>query len=161
MVPCAAWQVMYRPEVVIPRIASQWRVSHRKKEGRETGLPHALKIRAGSITPVVTAAISTTSTSAAPAAETASRALLTRPGHVHGQRTALDLEPVQGFDGRLRRFIRRHRDEGETAGAARGAIQHQIGFDHCAVLGEQVLEFVFGNLEMEVPDEEFVLHADS
>jgi len=113
---------------------------------------------ATTVSATAAAATTTTTTAAittAPATTTAAAAgtLFARPGDIDVQSAAAQFLAVQCIDGFLGLLGRAHRDEGEPARAACGPVGNQIGFLNGAVRREGVLQVVFGDFEVEVPDE--------
>src|SRR5262252_1106193 len=106
----------------------------------------------GSIAVATSASVTTSATTTITAAATAG-ALFARPGNVDIESTPAQLFTVQCVDGFLRLFGCAHGYEGEAARTACGPVSDKIGFDDCAMGGEGVLEFVFGDFEVNVPDE--------
>jgi hypothetical protein len=102
----------------------------------------------------------TPSTSATTAAATAStRPLFASAGDVYSQVAPVHICAIQGADGFLGLFLGAHRNKGEPARPAGGAIHHQVRFENGAVRGESVLEIVFGGVEGEISDKQFIIHA--
>ena len=63
---------------------------------------------------------------------------------------------------RVNRFLsllrRAHSNEPKPARPASGPVHHQVGFEHCTVGGERVLQVVFGDVETKVPYKQFCTH---
>jgi len=60
---------------------------------------------------------------------------------------------VKHLNGLFRIFLRTHFDEGESAGAARHTILHDINRHHNTGLREIILQVVFRRREGEITDE--------
>ena len=135
------------------------------REGKQTGgrpqfSPRCLTVLvvSKSLTISVTAAVSAPAASAVPTPATATTAttagtLFARPGDVDVQGTSAQFLPVQGVDGFLRLFRGAHRHEGKAARTPGVAVGNEVGLDDSAVSGKGVLQVVFGDFEVEVPDE--------
>jgi hypothetical protein len=116
---------------------------------------------------VATLTTATPAAAAIPAATTATptiaaattRAFFTSAGDIHSEVTAVQISAIHGTDGLLSFFLCAHGNEGETARPAAGAIGHEVGFEDGAVCGESVLEIVFGGVEGEISDKQFIIHA--
>src|SRR5262245_51266464 len=100
----------------------------------------------------------TVATVSAATAAAARNTLFARTGNVDRQGTAVELGPVQGFDGLLSLFRRAHGDEPEAAGAARHAVHHQVGLQHRAVGGKRVLEIVLSGFEGKISYKQLGAH---
>jgi len=112
------------------------------------------------VAPAATAATpasSTTTVTTAPAAA-ATGMLFPRPGNIDRYGPPAQLFAVQGVDGFLRLFRRAHGYETEAAWPTGGPVSNQIGFDYRAVRRKGVLQVVFGDFEVEVPNEQFGAH---
>jgi hypothetical protein len=120
-----------------------------------TTTPTVAPVATTEITAGTTVAAATTTT----AARTA-RAFFLGTGNVDRKRPVIQLGAIHGLDGFLGFLGRRHGDEGKTAGTARHAIHHQVGFQHRAVGGERFLQVVFGSIEGNVPYKQFIAHVD-
>jgi hypothetical protein len=101
----------------------------------------------------MTASVSAPATATTITVSAAARAFLTRPGDVNAQSAAAQIFAIQGVDGLLRCLRRIHRYKGEPTRAARGSVSNEIGLDDRAIGGEGVLQVVFRDFEVEVPDE--------
>lgn len=101
-----------------------------------------------------------TATATAAAEATAAGTLLTFAGDVDGECAAIEIAAVHAVDGLLGVLCGGHGDEAEAARAAGHAVHHDGDLEDGAVLGEGVLEVVFGGLERKVPDKQLVAHAD-
>jgi hypothetical protein len=90
---------------------------------------------------------------------TTTRAFFASSGDVYSQVAPVHVGAIQGADGFLGFFLRTHRNKSESAWPAGGAVHHQVRFDDRAVGGESVLEIVFGGVEGEISDKQFIIHA--
>jgi hypothetical protein len=110
-------------------------------------------------------AISTTATTTAAAtaipATTAAAAgpFFTRPGDVNSEVPPVQTGAIHCIHGLLGFFLGAHGDESESARPAAVAVGHEIGLEDGAVRGESVLQIVFGGVEGEVSDKQFIIHA--
>ena len=106
-------------------------------------------------------ALATTAATATAAATTAAstRAFFAGPGNINGEVAPVQVGAVQGIHGFLGFFLGAHGDESEAAGPAAVAIGHEVGFENGAVRGESVLEIVFGGVEGEISNKQFIIHA--
>jgi hypothetical protein len=105
-------------------------------------------------------AATTPATAAIPAATaTAAGPFFARPGNVNSEVPPVQAGAIQGIHGFLGFFLGAHGDESESARAAAVAIRHEIGFEDRAVRGESVLQIIFGGVEGEISDKQFVIHA--
>src|SRR6266404_6300532 len=93
------------------------------------------------------------------AAATAGRTLFARPGDVDGEGASVNGFAIHRLDGLLRLLGRAHGDETEPARTAGGPVGHQVGFGDRAVGGEGILQVVFGGVEGNVSDEQFITHV--
>jgi hypothetical protein len=109
---------------------------------------------AGSIAVATAATVSASAaaTMTAPATPAAG-ALFSRPGDVNGQSAATQVFAIHGAYGFLSLLGRTHRHKAETPRASSGPVCGHIGFDDRAVRGKGVLQVVFRDFEVEVPDE--------
>jgi hypothetical protein len=80
-------------------------------------------------------------------------------GDVYSQVAPVHVGAIQSADGFLGLFLGAHRNKSEPARPAGGAIHHQVRFENGAVRGESVLEIVFGGVEGEISDKQFIIHA--
>jgi len=112
----------------------------------------ALPVLRCSIPPVAPAAVAAaTSTippptaTAATAAVAAAAAATLRFGSrlVHGEISTFERGAIHGLDGFLRLLGRAHGDEAESARPIIETVHHDVGFHHCAVGGESVLQVIF------------------
>lgn len=126
-----------------------------KRRGPVHPNPAVLRKRI-SVALAATAAAAVFTTSAATAAAT--RAVFARTGDIDGEGAAADVLAVQGINGLLRLLGRAHGHEAKAAGAAGHAVHHQVGLDHRAVRRKGVLEVIFGGVEREVSDKQFIFH---
>lgn len=101
----------------------------------------------GSVTASAIAATAI-STSAA-----AARAFFPGPGNVHCQSASTQCFAIHRFNSLLRLFRCAHGNKGEAAGAAGSPVGRQVGFQNTAVCRKGVLQFVFSDFVVEVPDE--------
>jgi hypothetical protein len=109
-----------------------------------------------------TAATAATATPAAtiPAASAATaRPLFASPGNINSEIPPVEARAVHGTDCFLGFFFGAHGDESESARPAALAIGHQVGFEDGAVRGESVLKIVFGGVEGEISDKQFIIHS--
>lgn len=111
-----------------------------------------------------TAATTATTTTAAAAAipattTTTAGPFFARPGNINSEVPPVQARAVHGIHGLLGFFLGAHGDESESARAAAFAISHEIGFEDGAVRGERVLKIVFGGVEGEISDKQFIIHA--
>jgi hypothetical protein len=112
--------------------------------------------------PALTTATSATTAAPAMAATTTAattRAFFTSAGDVYSQVAPVHVGAIQGADGFLGLFLGAHRNKSKSARPAGGAVHHQVRFDDRAVGGESVLEIVFGGVEGEISDKQFIIHA--
>ena len=84
-------------------------------------------------------------------AERTARAIL---GHVHAQRTALEVLAVELADGLLRLLLVRELDEREAARPAGGAIDRNGDVDDVAGCSEDALQLMLGRVVGKVPHED-------
>jgi hypothetical protein len=107
------------------------------------------------------AAAPTITTSTAPTATSSSTiaALRTRAGFVDGQVATLERMAIQGVRRCFGLFPGGHGDKGESSGTATHAIQHEVDFVHGAVLGEEILEFVLGDVVGKISYEQLIAHG--
>jgi hypothetical protein len=68
-------------------------------------------------------------------------------GFVDSQFAAIMALAVQGVDGAPAFFGAAHGDEGEAARAAGHAVRDHVGFGDMTVLGEELVQVLFGGLE--------------
>ena len=107
-----------------------------------------------------TAATTTAAAAAIPAATaTAARPFFASAGYINSEIAPVQISAIHGTDGFLGFFFSAHGDESESARAAALAIGHEVGFEDGAVRGESVLEIVFGGVEGEISDKQFIIHA--
>jgi len=99
---------------------------------------------------VAAAATTTAAAAAEAAAAAAARTFLTWTSFVHFQRSAVDLEAVQFFNGRFAFFSILHLDEAKATGATSLSIGHVSCTGDAPELDEQVLKFPVGQREREV-----------
>ena len=92
------------------------------------------------------------------ATATTSGAFFTRPGGIDSEGATIHLHAVHGADCGLSLGVSAHGDEREAAGAASGAIHHEVGLEDGAVGGESVLQVIFGGVEGNVSNKQFVIH---
>jgi hypothetical protein len=81
-------------------------------------------------------------------------------GNINRQCAVIQLGTVHGLDGLLSFFRGGHGHKCETAGTARHAIHHQIGFQHRAVGGKGLLKIVFSSVEGNIPYKQFITHVE-
>jgi hypothetical protein len=110
-------------------------------------------------TAATTTAISATAAAIPAAAATTTGAFFARAGNIHREVSPVEAGAIQGIHGFLGFFLCAHGDESESARPAAVAIGHEIGFEDRAVRGESVLQIVFGGVEGEVSDKQFIIHA--
>jgi hypothetical protein len=114
-------------------------------------------------TTTTTAPATTTISAAAPAIPAAPAAttgpFFARPGNINSEVPPVQAGAIQGSHGFLGFFLGTHGDESESAGPAAVAIGHEIGFENGAMRGESVLQIVFGSVEGEISDKQFIIHA--
>ena len=84
--------------------------------------------------------------------------VLSRARFVDRESATIELFAMQRLDRGVSAFLGFHGDESETAGPAAEPIHNQIHFQDGAVLGEHVLELVFGGVEREISDKQFSAH---
>ena len=108
------------------------------------------KMSSRSVPVATSAAVSATATAASPAA---SGTLFPGPGDVDVYCPTAQVLAIHALDGFLRLFRRAHRYESEPARPAGRPVGDEIGFQDSAEGGEGVLEVVFSDLKVEVPDE--------
>lgn len=65
---------------------------------------------------------------------------------------------VEGRGGGIRCFLGAHGDEGEAPRLAAHPIEHEIHLGNGAVLGEEILKIVFGDVVGEISHVEFCVH---
>jgi hypothetical protein len=90
---------------------------------------------------------------------TTTRTFFARARHIYRQIPAIHISAVQRSHRLLRFFLRAHRNEAESARAARGAVGHQVGFEHSAVDGKSILEIIFSRVKRKVSNKQFVIHS--
>jgi hypothetical protein len=106
------------------------------------------------VTSTLTRSISAVASSTvASSALAATAALFFRARFIDGEVAAAEVGAVHRLNRFLRLFRRAHRDESETARPASGTVHHEIRFYDRAVGRKGVLQVVFANLEVEIPDE--------
>jgi hypothetical protein len=122
-------------------------------------------VAAAAITAIATATTTTaaeitarTTTATATAAPTAGT-FFPRTGDIYRQGATIEIFAVQSFDRLLRFLGTAHGDEGETAGAARHAIHHDVGLHHGAAGGKRVLEIVFSGFEGKISHKQLCAHV--
>ena len=93
-----------------------------------------------------------------PTATAAGGAHLARTGFIDGERAAFHVFAGHGLNGRVRAFRRRHGDEGKAARSAGGSVSHEIDLTYWAEWDEEILQIVFGDIEGEIPHEQFCIH---
>ena len=128
------------------------------RRSRLPGLRHMVLNRLIARTLAASAAATipvTTAPAAAAATATTTAALFTRSGFVDGECAAFHVFAGHAFNGRLRPFGRGHGDKGEAARAAGGTVGHEIDLIHRAEWDEKILQIVFGDIEGEIPHEQF------
>ncbi len=110
-----------------------------------------------SVAVTTTTAVATASTAAraavAASAATTPGPLFPGPGDVNGQGATSHIFAIQPVDGFLRLFRCAHGHEGETSRASGHPVGDEIGFDNGSVGGKGILEVVFSDFKVEVPDE--------
>ncbi len=113
----------------------------------------------GSITLATATAVpaSATSTVATPSAATGT--LFARAGNIDVESPATEVFAVHAVNRLLRFLWRTHGDEGKSAGPASGPVSNEVGFDHGAERCEGVLQVVFGDFKVEIPDEQLGAHS--
>ena len=104
-------------------------------------------------------AISATAAAIPAAATTTTGAFFARAGNIHREVSSVEAGAIQGIHGFLGFFLCAHGDESESARPAAVAIGHKVGFEDRAMRGESVLQIVFGGVEGEVSDKQFIIHA--
>ena len=87
-----------------------------------------------------------------------SRTLFARPGNIDVERAPTQVLAVQTVDCFLRFFGRTHRDKGKTARPTGRSIGDKVCFDHGSVRREGILQVVFGDFEVKIPDEQLGAH---
>jgi|ERR1051326_315267 hypothetical protein len=87
----------------------------------------------------------------------AATAFFARARDIYGQIPAIHAGAIQGIHCLLRFFLSAHGDEAESASATRGAVGHQVGFEHSAVGGKSILQI--SGVKREVSDKQFVIHS--
>ena len=118
---------------------------------------------AAAATPSATAAAAATTVSAAAAAAAEAAGtgtLFLRTSFIDGQFAAIQPGAVHRADRRLGGFGGAHGHEREAAGAARGAIDHQVDLGHGAVSGKRVLQVVLRRVERQVSNVQFGIHLN-
>jgi hypothetical protein len=100
-----------------------------------------------------------TATTAIPAAATSTRPFFTSASEINSEITAVQISAIHGTYGFLGFFLCAHGNERESARPAGGAIGHEIGFEDGAVRGKSILEIVFGGVEGEISNKQFIIHA--
>jgi hypothetical protein len=105
------------------------------------------------------ASIPAATTAAAAIPATATRPFFTSASQINSEVTAVQISAIHRTDGFLSFFLCAHRNESETARPPAGAIGHEVRFEDGAVRGEGVLEIVFGGVEGEISDKQFIIHA--
>jgi hypothetical protein len=90
---------------------------------------------------------------------TTATAFFARARDIYGQIPAIHAGAIQGIHCLLRFFLSAHGDKAESASATRGAVGHEVGFEHSAVGGKSILQIIFSGVKREVSDEEFVIHS--
>jgi hypothetical protein len=102
-----------------------------------------------------------TATTPGPVAPKSSAAatFLARARDIYRQVPAIHTGAIQRIHSLLRFFLRAHGDEAESARATRGAVGHQIGFEHSAVGGKSILQIIFSRVKREVSNKQFVIHS--
>jgi len=105
------------------------------------------------VPPTATAIPTTTVTIAAPGS------LFARTGNIDAESATAEVFAVHAVNRLLRFFGRVHGDEAKPARPAGRPVSDQVGFDDGAVGGEGVLQVVFGDFEVEIPDEQFGAHG--
>jgi hypothetical protein len=93
-----------------------------------------------------------------PPPTTASAALDLRTRFIHIQRSSADLSAVQRCNGLLSVFCTRHLHEAEASRAPGIAVSHNADAVNLSVYLEELAQFVFRCVEIEVPNKD-VLHA--
>ncbi|CAA9405275.1 MAG: hypothetical protein AVDCRST_MAG64-1945 [uncultured Phycisphaerae bacterium] len=112
----------------------------------------AVPTAAAAATATVAAAAATAAAATVPAAAAATRAVLTRLGHVDGQVAAVDVLAVQGVDRGLGLLVGAHLDEAEALAAAGVPVADDLCALHRTVLREELLEIRAGRVVAQVPD---------
>ena len=128
-----------------------------KIEARETpGLDVCIKAIPDSLVAIATTAA--TATTAITTTATAARAFFARLGHVNSEGAAIHFLAVQGLDGFVGFLGGPHGDKTKTARTAGFPVHHQVGFGDRAMLGERVIQVVFGGIEGKVSHIQFIAH---
>ncbi len=92
-------------------------------------------------------------------ATAATRTLFARPGDIHGEGAPIQGMAIHRLNGLLRLLCCAHGDEAESARTARRTIHHQVCLRDRAVRGERVLQVVFGGIEGNISNKQFITHA--
>ena len=85
-------------------------------------------------------------------------ALFARSGFIDGECAAFHVFAGHALNGRLRAFWRSHGHKGKAARAAGGTVGHEIDLTYRAEWDEEILQIVFGDIEGEIPHEQFCIH---
>src|ERR1043166_2744667 len=117
----------------------------KKKKGADASRLHPDSSRRGLIAALVTAAEATATRGA----------FFARARFIDRQSPATHLRAVQGIDGSLGALFGVHGDEPETTGASAHFVHHQVGLDHVAVFGKEILKIVFGGVEGKISYKQF------